>query len=181
MLFRSGISGILDRVYADGADRKPVVFNLSLGSNLGPHDGRGMLSQYIAAESPYAIFCISAGNEGDMRIALNKTFSETDTQVRTFIKPVLYGSEYGNIRQGTINVYSEDTSEFDLQVVVFNTKRGREIVRLPLPGNTDGVPLYYVSSSDYDYTGSGTVSPNFAKAFHGYVRSEEHTSELQSR
>lgn len=164
-----GISGILDRVYADGADRKPVVFNLSLGSNLGPHDGRGMLSQYIAAESPYAIFCISAGNEGDMRIALNKTFSETDTQVRTFIKPVLYGSEYGNIRQGTINVYSEDTSEFDLQVVVFNTKRGREIVRLPLPGNTDGVPLYYVSSSDYDYTGSGTVSPNFAKAFHGYV------------
>ena len=160
-----GVSGILDYSYEH---RQPAVVNLSLGSNLGPHDGRGMLSQYLAAEanSGYGIFCISSGNEGDLPIALNKTFAEGDTVLKTFVRPYVYGPENANLRYGTINVYSEDDSEFELQAVIFNQSRGREILRIPMQGNTEGQALYYVSSSDY---GEGTVSGNLAKAFDGYI------------
>ena len=38
------------------------------------------------------IICISAGNEGDLKIALKKTFAEGDTLVKTMIYP--YGYQY---------------------------------------------------------------------------------------
>lgn len=157
-----GVSAMLDYAYAE---RKPIVINLSLGSNLGPHNGDGMLSQYLTQESPYAIFCISAGNEGDMPIHIRKTFTEGDTELQTFIRPSYYTAAEQNIRSGSINIYSADETEFDVQGVVFNTARKRVAFRMPITGNTEGIPSYWVSDAGF---GDGTVTPAFAKAFDGY-------------
>lgn len=48
---------------------KPAVINLSLGSLLGPHDGKGLLSQALTSlVSEGRIIVASAGNEGDYQI-----------------------------------------------------------------------------------------------------------------
>lgn len=163
-----GVSGILDYAYAQ---RKPSVVNLSLGSNLGPHDGKGLMSQYLQAEAEQngAIFCISAGNEGDLPIALNRTFTDEETTVQTFIKPNYYGPAEKNIRYGSLNIYSADESTFDVRAVVYNRSRGRVALNIPISGNTGGQALYYVSDAGYVMGENDVVSANFAKAFEGYV------------
>lgn len=166
MFIAYGIEGILNYAWAE---RKPAVINLSLGSNLGPHDGRGMLSQYLELVSKEAIVCISAGNEGDMPLALNKKFTENDTTLQSFIYPYYYGPSEKNIRYGSIQIYSDTDQPFELQAVVYNKSRGRVAERIPISGNTDGVPLYYVSDKGYAQGTEDVVSATFAKAFDGYV------------
>lgn len=163
-----GVSGILDYAYAQ---QKPCVINLSLGSNLGPHDGKGMMSQYLQAEAEMngAIFCIAAGNEGDIAIAQHKTFTEDDTEFKTFIKPYVYSAAERNIRYGSLHIYSDDETEFDVRAVVYNSKRHRVAVNVPIKGNTNGQAIYYVSNSDYATGETDVVNANFAKAFDGYV------------
>ncbi len=74
----------LDANYIDALDYivrkaislgKPVVINLSSGSDLGPHDGTGAFATGVAAlTGPGRIMTVSAGNEGDVKIhARNST------------------------------------------------------------------------------------------------------------
>ena len=56
----------------------PLVWNLSLGSNQGPHDKRTSLNQVLDIFGQKGIVCVSAGNEGDLKIALKKTFTEEE-------------------------------------------------------------------------------------------------------
>lgn len=151
--------------------RQRMVVNLSLGSNLGTHDGRNVMSQYLDAitKQDNVLFCISAGNEGDLNIALNKTFSAQDTIVKTFIRSTATGADMRYARQGSVQIYSADASAFNTQVVVYNKTRGRVAFRMAVTGNTGGEGRYWVSSSDYAVGSNETVSPELAKAFEGYV------------
>lgn len=54
---------------------KPCVVNLSLGSNIGPHDGSDYYSQALARLGQRGIICISAGNEGDQKLSVTKTLT----------------------------------------------------------------------------------------------------------
>ncbi len=64
---------------------EPVVVNMSWGCPLGPRDGTSLFSQAIdSLVGPGKIFVISAGNNGNNTLHLQKTFSSTDTVVNTF-------------------------------------------------------------------------------------------------
>ena len=152
----------------------PLVWNLSLGSNQGPHDKRTMLNTVLNMLGTKGIICISAGNEGDLKIALKKTFAEGDTRVKTMIYP--YGYQYDpskpesfTARQGSIAIYSDDDTPFELQAVIYNKKRGyREAKRMPVIG--DNIGTYYCSSKDYQMEDTDVVGDaTFCKAFDGYV------------
>ncbi|MBI4772776.1 MAG: S8 family serine peptidase [Deltaproteobacteria bacterium] len=57
------ISYVLARAEEAG---KPVVVNLSLGSQFGPHDGTSLIARTVDnASGPGKVFIISAGNEGN--------------------------------------------------------------------------------------------------------------------
>ena len=146
------------RYYQD----KPIVINISLGGNQGPHDGTGALSQFIdiCAEDENAIFCLSAGNEGDFPIALHKTFTETDTEMQTFIRPFAYN----DMRYGIVEFYSDDYKEFEVQAVLYNIERGKIIGRYPANNS------YTCSSSDYQVSDNDIIDKaTFGKYFDGYV------------
>ena len=64
-----GVENIIEYAQAEG---KPAVVNLSLGNNVGPHDGTDLFSQYLDILGKYAVICVSAGNEGNDKIVLNK-------------------------------------------------------------------------------------------------------------
>lgn len=166
-----GVDHILE--YAD-YENKPSVINLSLGSNTGAHDGKGLINQYFdaVAEQYKAIICVSAGNEGDMKIALNKTFTADDSEIKSFILGQDMSSiGYGFLQYGNVEMYSADSTPLEIQAVIFNKSRGRIVQRYPLTVDLEnpGTGKYWVSSSDYQETDTDIVDTQFANYFDGYV------------
>ncbi len=155
----------------------PIVYSLSLGSNTGSHDPNSTMGRFLDIVGKEAIICLSAGNEGDLKIALNKTFTATDNTIKTLIHPYAYqfdpngGDDFTNntIRYGSISIYSDTEQPFDLQAVIYNKDRGyRAAKRMPKVG--DGVGTYYCSSADYQMDDSDIIGDaTFVKAFDGYV------------
>lgn len=159
--------------YSEYLDR-PIVYSLSLGSSVGPHDPNSQMAQFLDEIGKHGIICISAGNEGDLKIALKKTLSEEETSFKTMIHPYLYSYDPADpasstIRYGAVSIYSNDATPFKLQAVIYNKKRGyRAAMRMPVVG--DGVGTYYASSTDYQMDSSDIIGDaTFKKAFDGYV------------
>lgn len=178
-----GISQILNYAYWKSGEEGrtvPVCLNMSLGSNVGPHDGSATLSKYIDAEVAYAeegnavrfIPVLSAGNEGDLPIALHKTLKEDDTDMKTcLLSTDLFGqdSKYPNALYGQIYVYSDSEEGFDIQAVVINKSRKRVALQNALSYSPEGAAKYIASSSDFVADEDTKVSPQLAANFEGYL------------
>lgn len=152
----------------------PLVWNLSLGSNQGPHDKRTSLNQVLDIFGQKGIVCVSAGNEGDLKIALKKTFTEEERTVKTLIYP--FGFQYDpsdpesfTARNGSIEIYSDDATPFKLKAVIYSKSRGyRAVKNMGVVGENIGT--YYCSSDAYKVTDSDIVGDNiFCRAYEGYV------------
>lgn len=153
MMIAMNVANILD--YAE-YEKKPVVINMSLGSNDGSHDGKGLINQYldVCATEDNAIICMASGNEGEKKIALNKTFTAADSKIQTFIAGSTDYIEGANdyARAGQISIYSNDDKPLkNIQVFVYNKKRGRVVYRYPLTisEGSENTGKYWVSSEDY--------------------------------
>jgi subtilisin family serine protease len=78
-----GLNYIYDFAESQG---KPAVANLSWGCSIGPHDGSSLFSQAVDnLTGPGRIFTISAGNNGENKIHIHKSFSDTDTLVGSLV------------------------------------------------------------------------------------------------
>lgn len=164
MFIALGIENIL--VQANEA-QKPAVINLSIGSNVGAHDGTSTMSQFLDLAGKEAIICLSAGNEGDLPIALNQTFTAEDNVLQSFIHPYYPVDGYYNLRYGQVYVYSNDATEFTLEAVIYNKSRGTVTFRAPVSTNTNGNAQYYASAG---YASEGDITnANFNRAFDGYI------------
>lgn len=168
-----GVESILDWAFEHD---QPTAINLSLGSNVGPHDGTSVICQYLDAviDDPQvnAHVCISAGNEGDMPIALSRTCQQDGEQFGTFLYS-MYGNQiqgYQNPRAGLVYIYSDTAEPFEIQGVVLNQKRGVAAVRLPIDSNPDSdlYAKYYVSEQEYAQEESDVVHLGFSRYFKGY-------------
>ncbi|MEE1022417.1 MAG: S8 family serine peptidase [Muribaculaceae bacterium] len=166
-----GIDYILG--YADYA-KAPLVYNLSLGSSVGPHDPRSTMNQFLDTIGKRAIVCVSAGNEGDLKIALRKNLTENEKSFKTLIYPYNYTydpakPESFTARYGSVSIYSNDSTPFKLKAVIYNKKRGyRAAYTMPVVG--ENVGTYYCSNDDYKMDATDIVGdPTFRKAYEGYV------------
>lgn len=167
MFIALGMEGILDHAYNTG---KPAVINLSVGTNVGPHDGTGVMNQYLELAGKEAIICMAAGNEGALPIALTKNLTATDNTVKTFIHPMYpdYFANYPNLRWGQIYIYSKDSTEFKANVKVINKSRNTQVLSFGIEGNTNGAPTY-MSAGD-GWTSDGDISHlSFTRYFNGYI------------
>lgn len=84
-----GVTNIIDYANNEG---KPVVVNLSLGHNTGPHDGTDYYTQALARLGEDGIICMSAGNEGDEQMSITKTLSATGNGAYLRTVPVYMNS-----------------------------------------------------------------------------------------
>lgn len=163
--------------YAHEYMQLPVVYSLSLGSSVGPHDPNSTLPRWLDLIGEDAIVVLSAGNEGDLKIALQKNLDEDNTTFKSMIYPYAYQYDASKeestlnntIRYGEIVFYSNDDTPFDVQAVIYNKSRNyREAKRMPKVG--DNVGTYYCSSSDWQQDESDIVGDaTFTRAFDGYV------------
>lgn len=66
---------------------KPAVINLSLGGSDGPHDGTSLFSKACKnLIGPGKIIVLAAGNDGQIPIHLQKTFTSSDSMITTTVK-----------------------------------------------------------------------------------------------
>lgn len=153
---------------------RPIVYSLSLGSSVGPHDPNSQMSQFLDEIGKHGIVCISAGNEGDLKLVVKKTLTEEESSFKTMIHPYAYTYDpedpsSSTVRYGAVSIYSNDETPFKLQAVIYNKQRGyRAALRMPVVG--DNIGTYYASSSDYQMDSSDIIGDvMLKKAFDGYV------------
>ena len=154
----AGVENIIEYAASEG---KPAVINLSLGISSGPHDGNDEFDLYLDELGKEAIICVAAGNEGELPIAVNKTFTASSTTLKTFA--VENVSEQGIY--GTYEFWSNSDKPFSFTPVVYDKSSGVILFSAPTLTNTSN-PVY-VSSKLYAADGDVT-SPDFDKAFTGY-------------
>ena len=155
--------------------QQPYVINISLGSNTGPHDGSSVIGQFfdLCAEQAGAIICVSSGNEGDMKIAATKTLTAEDTELKTFLEG--YTLDFQNrtayARQGSVTIYSNDDTPFDIQAVIYNKKRGTIAKRysITIDETTQQTGKYWVSSADYKEEDTDIIETTFGRYFEGAI------------
>jgi hypothetical protein len=166
-----GVEYVLDWAYRH---EQPAVVSLSLGSNTGGHDGHDMLNEYLTLAGEEALICVSAGNEGEMPIAITKNCTEGDQWVKTFIYPWVYGkdaykeSEYYKVHYGAMYIYSDDETPFeDISFVIYNKARKKIAQYFSVPSSGS---LYYISSEDYQQESDDVVAESkLGNYFKGYV------------
>lgn len=168
-----GVESILDYAYEKN---KPAVVNLSLGNNVGPHDGTSPICEYldmvIMDTQVNTHVCIAAGNEGEMPIAVTKVLTENDNKVGTGIYPMYDGyiEGYKNPRQGQFYIYSDSREPFEVQVQVINTARNNRVAkRMALEPSPEGGSSYWVSEAGYKQDDNDIVDIQLGKYFCGYV------------
>lgn len=143
--------------------QKPAVISLPLGSCLGMHSPSTLVNQYLESLGREAVIVVAAGNYGDKRIALNKDFTASARELRSFI-----GTTYAdNVRSGQVNF--EASEPVALQAVIFDRKLGRIIQRMPMPEDLAEGKLLYYCSSNYVEDPTDITSRQFDEAFTGYL------------
>lgn len=138
-----GLRSIID--YAK-SENKPVVVNISMGNNEGPHDGTDEFPAALnnmAGEEGVTI-CVASGNEGATEAFLYGDFSEGNTTLRSFISPSDYTSSlWGGMSlfpqaTGSIEVWSEDDTPFTLAFDLVDVPTGKVISTYTVPANGSG-------------------------------------------
>lgn len=133
-------------------DSRPLVLNLSLGSNYGPHDGSSTFCRMLSEYGKDCIISVAAGNEGADKIAVLRKFNAINRQLKTFITP----SEKNVAFNGIIDFYSSNSVELEFSVILYDPAMKEIAYEFPVNDNTDGVFRYLANSSysnpDYTYS-----------------------------
>ena len=138
--------------YAE-ANNMPCVFNVSLGTNTGSHDGFDLFGQGIDELTKKAIICISSGNEGNQDISIVKTLTATDKTLKTTLG-------ISGTSSGQLDIYGSDSNPFTLGIAVIDKTTGAVVMKKD-----------YVKEGSYvlatnNYTASGYEhDENFDSAF----------------
>ncbi len=150
-------------------NNRPAVINLSLGGNVGSHDGNSAMGKFLEDAGEKCIIVMAAGNDGDVPLYASKTFSEGDTEFKTLIKPCYEPELNDNLRYGEVSIYGADSSLMNVQAVVLNRKTGRIAYRIPLLSPGNGLATYHITDVSYALSDEDIVSQPLSKYFNGYV------------
>lgn len=168
-----GVAAVVNKATEIG---QPAVVNLSLGSNFGSHDPNSSTGQWLDALGDDAIICISAGNEGDLPMALSKRFTSlaAGRNLNTFIvpqttsttgptSPISYSAEFwcdtDEAFTCSLIVYDKSTSQIIESIPV---KSDGSVARLA-SSSSSYMAEYYSSSSSIVATGS--VDENYTNRY----------------
>ena len=107
---------------------KPCVISISLGSNMGSHDGKSYLCRiYDQVANQYgAVILLAAGNEADATGYASKTLS-SNTDVMTILHEgkTNYGSATATLQNyAAIDIWNSTNSQMTVKVLVVNKNTG---------------------------------------------------------
>lgn len=104
---------------------KPCVINMSIGNHSGPHDGTSnfdIACDSLLSDYPSKLILVgAAGNEGEDKLHLDKTFTASDTLLYSILD--FNGSSAGYT---IVDIWGDDTStRFMAGLVIVDTTTGR--------------------------------------------------------
>lgn len=173
-----GLNGILDyAAYAREAEGMPSVMSLSLGSNAGPHDPKGLMNQFLDECGDETIVVLAAGNEGDLKIALSKNMTASDNKMATMIYPFGYrydptkvaGTNNTYVRNDAVLIYSNDATPFTISAFIMTQQDDgtwRKRATYDISSDTGN---YFLSSDYYANYVGGSTNSTVARYFDGYI------------
>ena len=145
---------------------KPYVINISMGNNVGAHDGTSYLSSVIKQfAGPGHLFVVSAGNDGDAPVCIHKSLQTKNDTLTALLNSYAYTLK----RSGCVNAWSRGAKPFNSRLVVVDTRSGNILYRSRSMGTTTtGVTAHFDTETDEQlaqyYTGtvdfSGTIESN---------------------
>ncbi len=111
--------------YAE-AEGKPLVINMSLGDNVGPHDGTDAFTSALNSLAENTVFCLAAGNEADLNIVVKKTLTSTDKTIRTTLTPNTDLTAQNSRYQAycDVEVWASDNREIKVKFALVNRTTG---------------------------------------------------------
>lgn len=139
-----GLKYIYD--YADSVN-KPCVVNISLGDVYGPHDGCSILDQVCdALQGEGKLLVGSAGNEGNHRQHIKKTFTTAQDSLRTYVSLL---TKYSTYYATQCDFYGEHNQEFKIKVCVVKASDGTIVNETEaVSSNSIGVKEFSLSKVD---------------------------------
>ena len=150
---------------------KPYVVNISMGCNVGAHDGTSYLSTVIKQFSgPGRVFVVSAGNDGDEPVCIHESLKTKTDTVTALLNG--YAKTGGRTRSGCVNAWSKGATPFNSKLIVVDT-RTRKIVyqSRSLGTTTTGVTEHFDTETDAQlaefYTGTMDFSGTIEEGGHG--------------
>ena len=154
------MKGIEDFVAYAKEQNKPLVINMSLGDNYGPHDDSDAMSQYInkVIDDKAAVICMASGNEGTYPIVQRKTFESATDELRAnlFCVHQYYGYSYE-----MPSVYFKSEKPFSFSLVIYNNLT-KEIIK-------QFDPITEPTIKTYQSTGL-KADPDYSEYFSGTLR-----------
>lgn len=122
------------QAYADSVG-KPLVVSLSLGDNLGPHDGTDAYTaafNELGAKTPIVM---SVGNNGNNPISIVKKFTSDDPEIKTVVAPNSHMNQYYDVSWeavSEIQVWSEDKTPFNISVGLWSMDDNDWLCQVPI-------------------------------------------------
>ena len=127
---------------------KPAVINMSIGSNIGPHDGTSYLDKKIDEYSGEGKIIVgSAGNTGDKKLHLDYNFSENEI-IQSFIN-FSSNSTPSGIGSNTIDIWGEAGDDFTVALNIYNIDSDEyEDYTDYISTSTDGTYVFSLQDND---------------------------------
>lgn len=128
----------------------PCVVNLSLGTNLGPHDGSTSICRSLAELGKRAIICVAAGNEGDQKISISSKIAGSDP-LKTFISTSARAT-------GTVQFWGSDANPFKFRFIGYDRSTAREVFSYSIDTNLKGSTVTQAAMEGFKNAFNGTVT-----------------------
>jgi len=143
--FIDGVSYLFNYASAAG---KPMVTNISWGSQSGPHDGTSLPNQaFDALTGPGKILVMSGGNDGSNPIHLSKDFTATDTSVSTFLQ--FTATPY---KRTWIDIWGDTAKTFCVNTTLYHTGiAGSSTGKICIDGGIHDFALIAANGTDTCY------------------------------
>ncbi len=140
---------------------KPCVINISLGSNVGPHDGTSFLTRVFQQVSGKGrVIVVSAGNDGDDPVCLHRDINGSGDVVTALLSGYHYGTSYS----GTVSAWSADATAISSRIIIANVKTGEVLYESGKAYSNTGNRIEISSQDDTDFgtffDGTLTLSGN---------------------
>lgn len=107
--------------------KEPCVVNMSLGLQIGPHDGTSAFDHVCdALQGPGRLLVGAVGNEGSDSLHISQTFTPASSTLKTFF------NYYKNTQLiGLSDIWGDANKTFSVRMVVYDLTAGTEIYTTP--------------------------------------------------
>ena len=159
ILHDAGILAGVEDVIAYARQRSmPAVVNLSLSSNIGPHDGTDLYCQYLDRCAEDAVIVVAAGNSGESKINISHTFSGDNDSIATRVLDKIDWSGASII--GDADLWSADERGCRVRLRVYDVVDRCYVYASPWVGEGGDTDAIIVQSND-----TPELAPYFRGAF----------------